>query len=1041
MSTTRLHRHLLCSTIISATVMASALPAAAQDDEETTSDTITVTGSRLTAANIESSSPVQTIEAEAFDILGTVDTVDLVNTLPQAFADQDTTFANGANGTSTLNLRGLGAIRTLVLANGKRLPPGSPTPGGYPSDLNLIPAQLIERVEIVTGGASAVYGSDAIAGVANFILKRDFEGFEVDALYGFNQSNNNDNDIGIRSQLEAAGIDPLTGSEIGNHTYDITGIFGTSLGDGRGNVTGYFRYLKNDGLNQSERDFSQCALGLFGNEQAFCIGSGQGPFPTTFVMTPEIPEGGELDDAVPLRDANGDIILNDDGDPLTAGSFALNNDSTLGAPGSSNTFNFNPFNPLRRAVERYNAGFNAWYDITDDVEAYLEVGFTKSTSPQIIAPSAAFGSAINQVNCDNPVLSDEQRLLICGTADIDGPYPRDLDGDGFAQAQVRRRFVEGGGRTDDRTLTNFRVVGGFKGTLAEHWEWDIFGQYAETGLQRLQFNQVVQQPLENTLDIVTDPSTGEPACRVAVEGTDTDCVPFVRAFDLSREYDPALQQYIDTPTLTQGDTSQAIIGGTIQSDLGNYGVVSPFATDGISFLAGFEYRREELFTQADATAEQGLLVGSGGGLPPSDGATELQEVFFETSIPVVQGMPFFEELGVSGAYRRSDYESENFRTGGTGGDFTANTFAAGVSWTPVDDIRFRAQFQRAIRAPNVLELFLPVNTGLSGLDDPCSGFLGTPEAPSRSEAECARTGVLPGQYGAIPPSNAQLNVRTGGNPDLVPEESDTITIGAVIQPRQIDGLTVSLDYFDIELDGAVGTVPATFTLQRCLDTGASEFCDLIQRGPNGSLTFRPRDQAFIDARTQNIGGLATSGLDAQVSYSHGVGKWGDVNWNYAATRLFSRDTTPVAGAGTTDCVGLYDLQCGIPTFEYRHVLTTVWRTPWDIDIATNWRYQSGVDRIDSIDTDTGAVVTWDEAGLGNFTGASLDAQHYLDVTGFWNVRDNVQLRLGVRNITDNDPPVVPQFGPAPSFIVEGNTVAGTYEGAGRFVFLGANLRF
>lgn len=1002
---------------------------------EDPAETITVTGSRLATKNVVSSSPVQTITEEAFDILGATDTIDLLNTLPSVTRAQDTSFANGANGTSTLDLRGLGSIRTLVLVNGKRLPPGSPTPGGYPSDINLIPAQLIQRVEIVTGGASAVYGSDAIAGVANFIMKKDFEGLEIDGLFGFNQSVNNSLDL--QRQLVAANIEPRTGSTTGNQTVDISGVFGASLGGGRGNVTAYGRYLRNNGLNQSERDFSQCALGLFANTEATCIGATTGPFPTNFVLNPVFAPGSTT--AVPLRNPDGSILLNAQGQPRTSGGFALQEDGTLRE--GANSFNFNPFNPLRRQVTRINAGFSGWYNITDAIEAYAEFGFTKSTSPQIIAPSGGFGSEINRLNCDNPVLTTQMRQLFCGSASLTGPWPRDPDGDRYVQAQVQRRFVEGGPRTDDRTLTNFRAVYGVRGDVTDNIKFDVFGQYAETSLDRLQTNNVTRQPLLNALDIVTDPATGQPACRVAVQGTDRNCVPFITNYDPNGTNDPRLASYLDTPTLTRGKTAQTIVGGTLQSDLGAFGIASPWATDGISLLIGAEYRSETLVTRPDATASSGTLLAGAGALLPGDGTTEVRDFFLETSIPLVQDKPFFESLAFTGAVRRSSYQSRNNLTGAEGGNFNATTFALGLSWAPVRELRLRGQYQRAIRAPNILELFLPVNTGLANVSDPCGGFTGSAAPPTRSASDCARTGLPTSLYGSVPPSGAQVNVRTGGNPNLLPEVGDTVTLGAVFQPSFVSNLSISVDYFNIRLKGAVGTVPAVFTLNRCLDTAEEQFCNLIFRGPDGSLSFRGDQPSFVDQRTQNIAGLSTSGLDMQISYNHDIGKLGRLMWNYASTYLVDFKTTPVAGSITTNCVALYDSQCQTPRFRYRHVLTTTWRTPWTIDIAANWRYTSGVDRINSINPTTGEPVTWTAAGRGNATGARLPAQNYVDLTAFWKVRPNFQMRVGVRNLLDKDPPVVPQFGPSPSFIVEGNTVSGTYEAAGRFIFVGGNVRF
>jgi len=1036
MANNRLCGRLLRTTMLCGVAAAAAPPALAQDAVDDIDDTIVVTGSRLTDANIEATSPITTIEAELFDVRGTVDTIDLVNTLPQVYADQTTAFANGANGTSTLDLRALGAVRTLVLANGKRLPPGAPTQGGYPSDVNLIPAPLVERVEIVTGGASAVYGSDAVAGVANFILKRDFEGVEIDGLFGFNQSNNNTDFA--QDALLAIGEDPVDGSATDNATYDISGVFGSNLADGRGNVTAYFRYARNNGLNQGDRDFARCALGEFGEETPFCLGSNQGPFPTSFVVSRETVDGTATGDPIQLVDASGAPIFDSEGEPVFSRDFSLSPDGFT--VGLNNPFNFNPDNPIRRSVERFNAGFSGHYDITDNVEAYADFGFTSSNSPQVIAPSAAFGSTINRVNCDNPLLSDELIARICGTFDGTS-WSRDPDGDGFGQANIRRRFVEGGPRTDDRTLTNYRVVGGFKGTAAEHWEWDVFGQFGRTDLSRLQTNQVTLTNLERALDIVDDGS-GNIVCRsTTVADTDPNfdpnCVPFTTAFDPNAEVDAeALRDYVDTPTLTTGFTQQTVFGATTQADLGNYGIVSPFAQDGINLLVGAEYRREQLFRQADGTNQAGDLVGSGGAVTPTNGSTELYEFFLETAIPVIQNAPLIDEFGISGAFRRSEYSSTDLRNGIEGGNFGTNTFAAGITYSPVPDIRIRAQFQRAIRAPNVDELFQPRNTGLSSLSDPCSGA-----DPSATAAACANTGLDPSLFGFVPEDSGQLNTRTGGNPDLTPEIADTYTVGVIVQPRQIENLTVSVDYYNIDITDAIDTIPPDFTINTCLATGSPEFCSLIQRGPDGTLTFFPRELAFIDESDQNIGGFATSGIDISVQYAYDLGSLGDLAFGYNSTYQLKNEQTPVPGQGTFDCVGFYDAGCEDPDFQYRHNMTVGYNTPWDVRFNLLWRYIGAVDRIDSIDGATGEITTFGDIGLGNLTSATLEAQNYVDIAAFWTATENVELRFGVNNVFDNDPPILPQFGPSPTANTEGNTVAGVYDAAGRFIFVGANIRF
>jgi iron complex outermembrane recepter protein len=1023
------------STMLAGFAATVAAPAFAQEtDDVANDDVIIVTGSRLKDANVGSTSPVTTIGSEAFDIRGTTDVVDLLNTLPQIITtggSQNTGFANGANGTATVNLRGLGATRTLVLVDGKRLPYGSPTAGGFASDINLIPAQLVERVEITTGGGSAVYGSDAIAGVANFIMRKDFEGFEIDGLFGFAQSGNGSELA--QSLISDAGFDPVTGSVTDNETFDISGIMGANIDGGRGNVTAYFRYLHSNGTLMGNRDFSQVALFGFGptNADVVGFGSNQGPFPTTFNVS-TILDGS--DNPIPLVDAGGNTLLDGDGDPVFNGAFSLNPDGSGFSAGFNNPFNFNPLNPLRRAVERFNAGFSGNYDITDNVNAYMSFGFTQSNSPQQIAPSAAFGSSINQINCDNPLLSTELLARICGTDTGGGVFSRDIaDGttDGFAPAEIRRRFVEGGPRTDDRTLTNFRVVGGFTGTTFDDWEWDVSGQFASTSLQRLQFNQVTSTNVAKALDIVDD-GAGNPVCRSFLDGSDTNCIPFVTAFDVNATFDPALQQYLDTPSLTNGNLQQTVFSGTIQNSLGRYGMTSPFAENAATILFGVEYRRDQLSTQGDGTNAGGLLIGAGGAVLPTNGKTEVWELFMETAIPVIEGMEYIQELSITGAYRYSNYNSRDIRNGVSGGNFSNSTFAAGLSWTPTDDIRLRGQYQRAIRAPNVGNLFLPQNGNLTTLNDPCAGA-----TPSATSAQCANSGLSTTLFGLVPPDSGQLNILIGGNVDLTPETANTWTVGAIITPHQVEGLTVSVDYFNIALKDVISTIPPSFTLNTCLQTGDPQFCGLINRGTDGSLTQLPRTANNIVATSQNIAAANTRGIDGRITYSYDFDKWGSFNWDYNASYYLASTTLPVPGQGEFDCAGFYNASCGNPTSEYRHSLTTTYQTNYNVQLSVVWRYLSGVDRAASIDGPTGAI-TLDPDSIA----ARIPAFNYFDVAAFWDVAENVRLRAGVNNLLDKDPPFIPAFANiGPTGNSSGNTYPGNYDVIGRFIFVGANVRF
>ena len=969
-------------------------PEKTDTSEEEAVEKIQITGSRIATTNVVSSSPVVTVSSELFDIRGTTDTVDLINTLPAFFADQTTAFANGATGTSTANLRGLGAQRTLVLVDGKRLPPGGPL-AGFAQDLNLIAPQMVDRTEVVTGGASAVYGSDAIAGVVNFITRKNFEGVEFDLQYGVNQSNNDSSFWAER--LEDIGETPASGTNTDNQTVQFNMIMGTNTADGKGNLTGYFNYSRNNGIQQADRDFAQCATVPVGEDDLVCLGSNQGPFPTTFVV-----------------DGNG---------------YSLQQDNSL-AEGFTNAYNFNPFNPIRREVERFNIGFKGNYDITEDLTVYTDFGYTSSQSPQIIAPSAAFGSTINRVNCDNPLLTAEMSSIICAEGRVDE--------DGYAQAQIRRRFVEGGGRTDDRTRTNIFTVNGIKGTIDDSFDWDLFVQYSETRLQRTQFNQVTLANLQNSLDIVSDPTSGDLTCRSVVDGSDPNCVPFVTAFSATAEYDPALRDYLDTPTLTVGTGKQTIVGGTISGDLYDYGIKSPFADDAIAALFGFEFRRDELVQQADGIAAAGNLVGSGGATVPTNGETRVAEYFIEASVPLVSGVTGIEQLSLTAAYRYSDYESTNNLNNSVGGVLDTDTYALGLAWVPVDDVRVRAQFQRAVRAPNINELFLPQNAGLTSLTDPCAG-----SSPTASQAECANTGLASELYGIVPPDSGQLNVLTGGNPELTPEKSDTVTFGVVYQPSQIDDLMISLDYFDIVVEDAIGNVPAATSLEQCLTTGQAAFCDLIQRGPDGSLTFFPREEAFIATASANIAEFGTEGIDAQVQYSYDLEDYGNLSFNYNATYLMSIDTTTLPGTASFDCAGWYGQSCGNPNPEYRHNMVITWVTPLDVTASLVWRYYGESDLVGAVDNgfvSEGATGAITKADPGIST--ELEAESYLDLTAFYDINENLTVRAGINNLLDTDPPIVTTFGtPGTGTTVEANTIAGVYDAGGRMMFLGLNAKF
>ena len=990
--------------------------AIAQDDGD--DDVVIVTGSRLNQANLSSSSPVFQVDADEIDTRGATRVEDLINILPQSLPAQVSSLANGATGTSTVDLRGLGAQRTLVLLDGRRLPYGIGQGTGVGANLDFIPAQLIERTDIVTGGASAVYGSDAIAGVVNFVLKKDFEGFEVDGQVGFFQDGNN-NEF-ANSVLDSFGI-PRPGSKLDGRSVNISTAFGANTADGRGNVTAFLQYQDQNEIRQDARDYSACAYGTSSTNPSAvggitCSGSSTfrsiGPF------------------------GSDPIFVNLDGSLATY----------TGAP--SQTFNFAPDNFIQRNNERFNLAAFGRYEITEDIEAFLDLGFVENRTDSQIAFSGTFFRTF-QINCDNPFLDVESpngtgplRTGFFGCTPDQIANGEDTRFDGVTLGPGYRN-VTGDPRSSNINVQTYRAVGGFRGTLADRWNWETFGQFARTRVNTVSTGDISFQRLQDAFFVV-DNGSG-PVCRSGNAG----CTPVNFFSNPTGELiSPAQAQFLQGTGLVNVVTNQAVLGGNIGGDLG---FTLPWADNGVQALVGLEYREDELDRTPDELSRipGGLgLTGVGGGTLPVAGSVEVFEAYMETQIPIVEGRQFFEELSINGAFRYSDYTTDG---NGVQNSFDAKTFAAGLAWTPVSDLRFRGQFQRAIRAPSVFDLFTGQNTGLFNGTDPCSNVIANGFAPTASAADCARSGVTAARYGTIGDNPAgQLNSVTGGNPFLTPEVADTYTFGVVAQPRFLDGFSISVDYYDISIDEAIGTVPPQTTLSQCLSTGAAAFCDNVVRDVDESLFSSPNPPAGspfqfagVQATNVNVANISTRGIDVNARYeldldAVGASNSGSLTFNYASTILLEQSAIPVPGVtGVQECKGLYRGNCGGPQPEYVHRLLTTWNTPWDIDVTTTWRHVSGTTFDEAVAggadflSDGGTFVT-----TGNVLDDELDAANYLDMSVRWHARENLSVRAGVNNLLGRDPEQSQEAGTAPG---NGDTFPGYYDPAGRYIFVGVNL--
>jgi outer membrane receptor protein involved in Fe transport len=984
---------------VAALALTSLAPTAAfAQDEAEELEEITVTGSRLKAnPNLSAATPVLSISAEEGTMRGNVRVEDFVNVMPQVFANQASEVSNAASGTASLNLRGLGRNRTLVMIDGRRLPYGSSQISA--ANLDVVPMQMVERVDILTGGASAVYGSDAIGGVANFILKSDFEGVEVGGQWS---TSYNDNDDDFWANVLRAGGQPVPGSATDGEETLLYMMIGANAPDGRGNATVFASYEDRRAIAQADRVFSGCALGQDNGPQSFggfgCVGSGN--------YRLFVGDGGTA-----FQQEDGTII------PFVSGP--------------ATTFNFGPFNFFQRPSERYNVYAKGHYEITDTVEAFADISYMNNLSDAQIAPTASFGTSSYSFNCDNPFLQTPGLNL---ASDIYGCTDADIaNGVIKTSAGASHRNVEGGPRNSRLENSTLRVVGGLRGSFADDiWGWEVFVQSSETRDQSESTNDFVVANLQQAF-LAVDDGTGNVVCTDPSGG----CVPynpFQRSASGESLITPEQTAYLHGIGLVNGSTSQFLYGGTLQADLGEYGVKLPTADYGISFLVGFEQRTDKLDARPDEISQVpgGGFTGVGGATLPVRGEMDVTELFTEFEVPLVSGITAIQELTFRGQYRYSDYEGEG---NGVTSPFETDTWGVSLAWAPIDTLRFRAQFQRAVRAPNVIELYTGQNTNLPNLSPAGTNSLGSQlfdpcasAAPLLSQDVCARSGVSAAQYGTIlDVISGQTQSLTGGNPDLLPEEADTTTFGFVWTPGFIDGLSVSVDYFNILVEDAVAPgISAQVTLDNCHATGDETFCGLITRGARGDLSSGAAGVGFQQTNI-NLAELETTGVDFQVLYDFDVGRH-SFRIDYASTYLDQLDQTPFPGADVIECAGFFGNNCAGqapdekgPSPEYRHRVVGTWMSPWSIDVGMTWRY------FDETKSDTDDPVE-----------PKLDAMNYIDLTAAWYLMDDsITIRAAILNVFGEDPPVFTGAGPA---LGNGNTYPTVFD-TGTAMTLGFKWNF
>ncbi len=931
-------------------------PTAGEDFEA-----IVVTGSRIQKTNLQTSSPVAQIDAVDLALTGTTRVEDALGTMPQVALDQDSGQSIESNGTATLQLRNLGSSRTLVLLDGKRLPTASPSSSESAADLNFIPMALLSRVEILTGGASSVYGSDAVAGVVNFIMIKDFEGVKLDYQASGYRHKNDGNVVADASRRRSFAVPTGTASD--GDIKDFSFIIGGNVADGRGNITAYATYRDIAAVTQAQRDYSACALGAPNAAGVRnCGGSG--------------------------TNASGTFIF-------PTGVFNVQGSTFV--PGSGPAFNFAPPSYYQRPDERITLGALAHYEVGEHAEVYSQLMFMDNRSIAQFAPAGMFFDSGVSIPCNNPLLSAQQFTAMgCESAsDVIPVY-------------IGRRNVEGGPRFGDLRHTTYRGVFGLRGEISDAWRYDLSLQRAEVDMRNRNDNYTDTNFMQRALNV--DPSG---VCTSVIDGSDPNCVPW--NIFTTGGVTPAATAYFSQQFFEKGTTDQDVASGYLQGSLGEYGWKLPWAESGVDIVIGSEYRSENLEYIPDDAAQRGDIGGLAAPLVEQRGGYDVKELFTEASVPIVEDQAFAKAITLDLGYRYSEYST----------GIESDTYKGALAWAFNDSIRLRGSFQRAVRAPNIIDLFSPQAGGLFDMDDdPCADVDPVTGLSGRGYtfAECARSGVSQAVWNAGGPLSSpaqQYNALFGGNTALEPEKSDTVSFGFVFTPTFVSGLTVSIDYYDIDVQGAITEINPETTLLLCIEQSIR--CNQVFRGPGETLwlgTSTPTNG--IIALSTNIGFFRVKGWDLEGSYRVDIGGAGSLAFNNRLGVIDSWEQEEFPGAGVEECQGVYGGSCGPPTFELKNSLTTSWQTPWDVTLSLTWRHLDNLRHV------------------GSAAPVHIPAQDYFDLAGTWNITDYAALRFGVSNVLDEEPPIITNGVTAR---VNGNTYSGVYDHLGMYWFLGASMQF
>jgi outer membrane receptor protein involved in Fe transport len=971
-------------------------PAIAQDAaEEAPAETIVVTGSRIASATQTSPAPLQIVDTQAIQDSGITNIQELLLENPAfgtpTLSRTNSAFLTSGTGVATVDLRDLGSNRTLTLVNGRRVV-GS-LAGTSTVDLNAIPTQFLERVDILTGGASSLYGSDAIAGVVNFVYKSDFQGIELNGQYG----------------VTSRGDDPR---------YQMNATIGTNFADGDGNIMVHFGYSKEEGLLSRERRNTQVddisLINFTGDPADWGTGV------TFFSSFP--PQGRFITDGGTFTyDENGNLKagFSTSGPDLDGDGFG---DGDPGADG----FNRQNFRTIAVPVERYLFAASGSYAIADDINFFFEGTFNRTSSSRIIEPFPLESGGANGIYPTGGGYNVENYLPGTTTIVANPFVPDEIlaaavdnNGDGLRDIGFVRRLSEFGNRTGSTDRDFYRFVVGFDGTLFDdRFRWDVSYNFGQVNENQISSGQVNVVNFRDALAVRAEDGDengngifGEAIC-IDAEARANGCQA-ANIFGFGSLSQGAVD-YIQAQGTFQTGITQQVFQGNISGSLFDL----PAGPVGIA--VGVEYRKESSFSDNDALTNQGLNAGNV--LPDTRGSFDVKEGFVELRVPILADTPFFKLLEVGGAVRIADYS--------TVGSVTSWNVTG--TWQPIEDLRIRGTYARAVRAPNIGELFAGRSqTFPAGLQDPCVGIGATGGGAVGDNCRAdpgVAANIADNDVFTLNQADIQgISGFNGGNPDLFEETAKSFTVGAVLNPRSIDALrnlSLTVDYYNIKIEDVISGFPRQFSLDQCYGQGNDTFCDLIVRRAAPTAVNSAGSIDLINAFQVNAAVLKTSGIDATAAWNTGLGLIENdrLSMRVAYTHLLRNDffALPTVDADPSDGE--------IGTAKDRFTANLAYMTD-DFRVSFTGTY------IGKSYEDDGFCAAFDLDPKC----ISVPAQFYLDMQSTFYASDSAEIYFGIDNLLDNDAPNILS---GTTFNTTGtDTAADVYDVFGRRFYVGARLRF